>query len=296
MELGCDAVLLATAVTRADRPRGDGHRDAPRRRVGPPRPRRRPHPPPLLGAGLVAGAGRCRTRTSVKRLYRRSEAATPRRSPMPRRAAGDRAAILPPSVRKAAFLTSGRGARLHEGLEAGERALDASGVGGGEAGALDEPRGARRRPVEGLGDAGPAADGLELVAPAVVAEVAARRSGGPPRTRRPRWRSGTARRSASTMPKRAPRVSRSGPGDRRRGPCPSRRSRPWARGSASTVEDRRRRGVDDDVAADVAFGHAGEPSERRGSLTSSVSDVPSLTWVAGSSGWRSGRHARMAAC
>ena len=52
MELGCDAVLLATAVTRASDPEAMAHAMRLARRGRTHRPRRRAHPPPLVGPGL----------------------------------------------------------------------------------------------------------------------------------------------------------------------------------------------------------------------------------------------------
>ena len=52
MELGCDAVLLASAVTRAADPARDGHRDAARRRGRAARVARRADPAPLPRPGL----------------------------------------------------------------------------------------------------------------------------------------------------------------------------------------------------------------------------------------------------
>ncbi len=52
MELGCDAVLLASAVTRARDPRADGHRHARRRRGRPARLPGRAHPAPLARPGV----------------------------------------------------------------------------------------------------------------------------------------------------------------------------------------------------------------------------------------------------
>ena len=57
MELGCDAVLCASAISRAEDPVGDGARDPPRHRGRPPRPPRRPDPAPPLRRGVDARRG-----------------------------------------------------------------------------------------------------------------------------------------------------------------------------------------------------------------------------------------------
>ena len=54
MELGCDAVLLATAVTRAGDPERMAHAMRLAVEAGPGRPRRRPDPAPLLGQGQLS--------------------------------------------------------------------------------------------------------------------------------------------------------------------------------------------------------------------------------------------------
>ena len=60
MELGCDAVLAASAIFGAEDPARDGPRPARRRRGRPRRPPRRPHPPPHPRRGLdpVPGSAR----------------------------------------------------------------------------------------------------------------------------------------------------------------------------------------------------------------------------------------------
>ena len=57
MELGCDAVLCASAISRAEDPVDDGARDPARHRGRPARPPRRPHPAPALRRGLDARGG-----------------------------------------------------------------------------------------------------------------------------------------------------------------------------------------------------------------------------------------------
>ena len=52
MELGCDAVLLATAVTRAADPPDDGRGDGRRRHRRTPGAPGRPHPEAVLGTGV----------------------------------------------------------------------------------------------------------------------------------------------------------------------------------------------------------------------------------------------------
>ena len=61
MELGCDAVLAASADLRRRGPDRDGPRPAPRRRGRPRRPPRRPHPPPPPRRGLDRLRGPPRT-------------------------------------------------------------------------------------------------------------------------------------------------------------------------------------------------------------------------------------------
>ena len=55
MELGCDAVLLATAVTRAEDPPRMAEAMRLAVEAGRPRPPGRPHPATLLGPGLQPG-------------------------------------------------------------------------------------------------------------------------------------------------------------------------------------------------------------------------------------------------
>ena len=86
MELGCDAVLLATAVTRAHGPRAAWRRRCGRRRgraAGPPR---RPHPPAALRPGLDQLRGHARARTGSDRAGDTDDLrrpARPVRSPLP---------------------------------------------------------------------------------------------------------------------------------------------------------------------------------------------------------------------
>ena len=58
MELGCDGVLCASAISRAEDPVGDGARDPARHRGRPARLPRRPHPAPAVRPGLDARRGR----------------------------------------------------------------------------------------------------------------------------------------------------------------------------------------------------------------------------------------------
>ena len=67
MELGCDAVLLATAVTRARRPGAHGARDAAGGGGGAGGPGRGPDPEAVLGAGVVTGPGRLTGRSASSR-------------------------------------------------------------------------------------------------------------------------------------------------------------------------------------------------------------------------------------
>ena len=60
MEAGCDAVLLASAISRAADPVGDGARDAQGGRGGPRGARGRAHPAAPLRAGVLARGGRGR--------------------------------------------------------------------------------------------------------------------------------------------------------------------------------------------------------------------------------------------
>ena len=57
MELGCDGVLLASSVSRAEDPGGDGDRDARRGRGRLGRPAGRPDPAPAARRGLDASRG-----------------------------------------------------------------------------------------------------------------------------------------------------------------------------------------------------------------------------------------------
>ena len=58
MELGCDAILCATAISRAEDPVAHGARDPPRHGGGSAGAARRPHPPPPVRAGVHARRGR----------------------------------------------------------------------------------------------------------------------------------------------------------------------------------------------------------------------------------------------
>ncbi len=72
MELGCDAVMLASAVTRAREPGADGRGHAGRGRRGTARPPGRPHPPPPPRPGLLAGGGHRRLRSGAPGVLTRA--------------------------------------------------------------------------------------------------------------------------------------------------------------------------------------------------------------------------------